>query len=70
MIINTPTRSWVPIVAWAQVALGSAGFAAVLLSPAAAVVVGSVVALIALTARALTRASRDLDRILAEELDR
>ncbi|MCC8248173.1 hypothetical protein [Saccharothrix luteola] len=63
-------KSWVPVVATIQVTLGLAGLVAVLASPTAAVVVATAVALIALTCRALLRASRQVDRILAEELDR
>ncbi|MFD0199699.1 MULTISPECIES: hypothetical protein [Saccharothrix] len=67
---TTAVHSWVPVVAWVQVTLGLAGLVAVFASPAAGVVVGTAVALIALATRALHRASRKLDRILAEELDR
>ncbi len=70
MTTTTAVRSWVPVVAWVQATLGSAGLVAVLASPAAAVVVATAVALIALARRALLRAGRDLDRILTEELDR
>ncbi|PSL55599.1 hypothetical protein B0I31_105568 [Saccharothrix carnea] len=71
MTTTTATAaSWVPVVAWIQVTLGLAGLAAVFASPVAAVVVGTAVALIALATRALHRASRKLDRIMAEELDR
>ncbi|MFJ6670237.1 hypothetical protein ACIQMJ_03900 [Actinosynnema sp. NPDC091369] len=70
MSTSTAAKSWVPVVAWTQVALGLAGVAAVLGSPVAAVVIGTAVALIALAHRALRRASDKLDRILDEELDR
>ncbi|MER5268503.1 hypothetical protein ABTZ99_41070 [Actinosynnema sp. NPDC002837] len=70
MTTTTAVKSWVPVVASIQVALGLAGLVAVLASPTAAVVVAAAVALIALAVRALLRASRQVDRILAEELDR
>ncbi|MEU4739074.1 hypothetical protein AB0G02_01240 [Actinosynnema sp. NPDC023658] len=69
MTTTTPVKSWVPVVAWTQVALGLAGLLAVVTSPAAAVVVGTAAGLIALAGRALVRASRAVDRIMAEELD-
>jgi hypothetical protein len=70
MNATAASKSWVPVIAWTQVALGLAGVAAVLGSPVAAVLVGTAVALIALAHRALRRASDKLDRIMAEELDR
>jgi hypothetical protein len=70
MTTTTAVKSWVPVVASIQVTLGLAGLVAVLASPTAAVVVAAAVALIALAVRALLRASRQVDRILAEELDR
>lgn len=70
MTTTTAAKSWVPVVAWIQVTLGLAGLAAVVASPVAAVLVAAAVVLIALTCRALLRASRKVDRILAEELDR
>ncbi|WP_158848053.1 hypothetical protein [Saccharothrix deserti] len=70
MIITTTTKSWVPVVAWTQVALGLAGVLALLTSPVVAVVFATAAALVALTCRATVRASHKLDRILAEELDR
>ena len=70
MTTNTAVKTWVPVVAWTQVTLGLAGLVAVVASPVAAVVVGTAVALVALACHALLRASRKLDRILDEELDR
>lgn len=70
MTTTTSTARWIPVVAWTQVGLGLAGLLAVVLSPTAAVLVGAVVAVIALAGRALVRASHKLDRILDEELDR
>ncbi|MEU4763777.1 hypothetical protein AB0H12_11015 [Actinosynnema sp. NPDC023794] len=70
MTTTAAVKSWVPVVASIQVTLGLAGLVAVLASPTTAVVVATAVALIALACRALLRASRRLDRILAEELDR
>lgn len=70
MTTTTATKSRLPVVAWIPVALGLAGLVGVLASPTAAVVVGTVAALVALACRALVRASRKVDRILAEELDR
>ncbi|MCE6996825.1 hypothetical protein LZG04_18735 [Saccharothrix sp. S26] len=70
MTTNTAAKTWIPVVAWTQLTLGTAGLVAFLASPAAAVVVTAVAALIGLARHALLRASRDLDRILAEELDR
>lgn len=70
MTTTAAVKSWVPVVAWTQVTLGTAGLVAVVASPVAAVVVGTAVALVALVCHALLRASRKLDRILAEELDR
>ncbi|QQQ76692.1 hypothetical protein IOD16_37945 [Saccharothrix sp. 6-C] len=69
MTTSTAPKSWVPVVAWTQVTLGSVGLVGVLASPAAAVVVGAVAAPTVLACRALVRASRKLDRIMAEELD-
>lgn len=68
-MILTTTRNRVAIVAWIPVALGLTGLLAVVVSPVAAVIAGTVVALVALARRALTKASRTLDGILAEELD-
>jgi len=70
MTTTTATKSWLPVIAWTQVALGSAGVVGVVASPVAAVVVGAVAVPIALASRALVRASRTVDRIMAEELDR
>jgi hypothetical protein len=76
MTTTTTAKSWataksrVKVAAWAHVGLGSAALLALLTSPVVAVGAGTAAALIALTCRALVKASRTVDRILAEELDR
>ncbi|XVS64752.1 hypothetical protein ACQPYE_01425 [Actinosynnema sp. CA-299493] len=70
MTTDTATRSWVPMIAWAQVTIGLTGLVGVLASPLAALVVAVITVPIAAACRALVRASRKLDRIMAEELDR
>jgi hypothetical protein len=68
-MILTTAKSRVASVAWIPVALGLTGLVALLISPVAAMVVGTAVALVALVCRTLIRASGTLDRIMAEELD-
>ncbi|QFZ16274.1 hypothetical protein [Saccharothrix syringae] len=63
-------RTWLPLLAWSQAALGSATAVTLLTSPTPGVVVGLVVALLGLVVNALHRASRTMDRIFEEELDR
>ncbi|MFI9008900.1 hypothetical protein ACIGNX_16915 [Actinosynnema sp. NPDC053489] len=67
---TTTAKTRVPLLASIPLALGLAALAAVVASPAAAIVVGTAVALVALVRRALVRASHRLDSILEEELDR
>ncbi|MEU5693543.1 hypothetical protein [Actinosynnema sp. NPDC020468] len=62
------SRSWLQLLAWAQVTLGLAGLVAVLTSPAVGIAAGLAVALIGLSVRSLNRASRKMDQIFAEEL--
>lgn len=57
------------LAAWSLVALGSAASTAFLTTPARGAVAGVVAALVGLAARAMTRASNAVDRILDEELD-
>lgn len=63
-------KAWLPVVAWTQVVLVPAGLLAVLVTPTAGVVAGVLAALVGLAVHALTKASRTMDRIFAEELDR
>ncbi|MBB5958968.1 hypothetical protein FHS29_005577 [Saccharothrix tamanrassetensis] len=67
--IRPVSGSWIRLAAWVLVVLGTAGVVAVLASPTAGVVVGAVLALVALVGNALAKASRKMDEIFREELD-
>ncbi|MEU4801234.1 hypothetical protein [Actinosynnema sp. NPDC023587] len=67
--IKPTSDNWVHLVAWGMVVAGLAGVMVVLASPTAGVVTGLVLAIAGLAVNALTKASRKMDQIFAEELD-
>ncbi|GAA3891352.1 hypothetical protein GCM10022243_65300 [Saccharothrix violaceirubra] len=68
---KSPARAaWLPVVAWAQVAVAVAATIAVLASPLLGVTAGVLLLFVALGARSMKRASQTMDKIFAEELDR